>query len=425
MLRLSPLLLASLLVLVLGAPARAADCTKTSTGLVPLIDLGAGLYQGVAGGLYPGGVNARPAAHEAAGLAIAQGIVPLDTLGQPDPNGRVVLISIGMSNATQEFRRFVQKSDADALRLPTTRVIDCALGGQAANVIDDPAVPYWDSVATRLRGRGSSPLQAQVAWIKEADAGPTGTFAVSSETLAVHLARVVGILKNKFPNVKLAYFTSRIYAGYATTMLNPEPYAYESGFAVRRVIERQLAADPALNFDPGAGPVTAPWLAWGPYLWADGLSPRSDGLTWDCAEFATDGTHPAAAAQNKVADSLLAFFRWDATTAPWYRVPGELDAGPRLPSNTLEVLASPNPSSHGTVFRVTAPAGRTWTLELFDASGRRLLSKRGIGRGGVEQVQWDGRSHRGGTVAAGTYWVHLRTAELRVSRLISRLHGPD
>jgi hypothetical protein len=138
-----------------------------------------------------------PALTEAAGLAIAQGLVPLDTLGQPDPvNGRVVLISIGMSNATQEFRRFVLLSDADALRRSTTRVIDCAVGGQAANVIDDPAVPYWDSVATRLRGRGSSPLQAQVAWIKQADFGPTGSFAVSSESLAVHLARIVRILRS-------------------------------------------------------------------------------------------------------------------------------------------------------------------------------------------------------------------------------------
>src|SRR5262245_17819612 len=187
--RISPFLAA---LLLLARPAVAADCTVTSTGRVPLNDLGAGLYLGVMGGLYPGGVNARPAAHEAAGLTIANAIVPLDTLGMPDAvNGRVVLISIGMSNATQEFRRFVVKSDADPLRRTTTRVIDCAIGGQAANVIDDPAVSYWDSVATRLRGRGSSPLQVQVAWIKEADAGPTGSFAVSSESLAVHLARIV------------------------------------------------------------------------------------------------------------------------------------------------------------------------------------------------------------------------------------------
>jgi hypothetical protein len=413
------------LTLAVASRGHAADCTRTSTGLVPLNDLGAALYQGVPGGLYPGGGNQRPAAHDAAGRAIALGLVPLDTLGQPDAvNGRVVLISIGMSNATQEFRRFVQKSDLDPLRLPKTRVIDCAVGGQAANVIDDPAVPYWDSVATRLRGRGSSPLQAQVAWIKEADAGPTGTFAVSSETLAVHLARVVNILKAKFPNVKLAYFTSRIYAGYATTMLNPEPYAYESGFAVRRVIERQLAGDPALNHDPNAGPVTAPWLAWGPYLWADGLTARSDGLTWDCAEFVADGTHPSTAGQLKVADSLLAFFRWDETTAPWYRVPGELDAGLSPASAGLALSAAPNPATHATMFTLTTPRGATWRLEVVDASGRRVHTAAGVGTGAPDRVAWDGRA-RGGAAPPGAYWVRLDAAGRRVGTLLIRLAGRD
>ncbi len=409
-------------LLCAGGPALAADCTRTSVGLVPLTDLGAGLYQGVPGGLYPGGVNGRPAAHDAAGRALAQALVPLDTLGQPDlVNGRVVLVSIGMSNATQEFRRFVQKSDVDPLRLPSTRVIDCALGGQAANVIDDPNVPYWDSVATRLRGRGSSPLQAQVAWIKEADAGPSGTFEASSETLAVHLARVVAILKSKFPNVKLAYFTSRIYAGYATTALNPEPYAYESAFAVRRVIERQLAGDLALNFDANAGPVTAPWLAWGPYLWADGLTPRSDGLTWACAEFAADGTHPAVAAQNKVADSLLAFFRWDLTTAPWYRVPGELAVGPRDPNAGVALAAAPNPSRAGAVFTLRVAAGTPWRLTVLDAAGRRVHEAAGAGTGAVQQIDWDGRRARGGPATPGSYWVQLcagtERAVLRLVRL--------
>jgi hypothetical protein len=415
------------LLLALALPfapiVRASDCTRTSVGFVPLNDLGTGLYLGVPGGLYPGGVNVRPPAHEAAGLAIAQGIVPLDTLGQPDlANGRVVLISIGMSNATQEFRRFVQKSDADALRLPKTRVIDCAVGGQAANVIDDPNAAYWDSVATRLRGRGASPLQAQVAWIKEADAGPTGSFAASSETLAVHLANLIAIAKSKLPNLKLAYFTSRIYAGYATTTLNPEPYAYESGFAVRRVIERQLNGDPALNHDPNAGAVRAPWLAWGPYLWADGLTPRSDGLTWDCAEFNTDGTHPATAAQLKVADSLLAFFRWDATTAPWYRVPGELAVIP-APGPDLALAASPNPSAHGTVFTLTTPRGEAWRLEVVDATGRRVHSASGTGSGAPERVAWSGVTPEGGRAPAGVYLARLIAAGRRTGMRFVRLGG--
>ena len=55
------------------------------------------------------------------------------------------------------------------------------------------------------------------------------------------------------PNVKLAYLSSRTYGGYATTPLNPEPYAYESGFSVKWLIEGQLKGEAALNYDPGEG----------------------------------------------------------------------------------------------------------------------------------------------------------------------------
>src|SRR5206468_5538026 len=90
-----------LAMLAWTAPAFAGgNCARESTGMVPLIDLGTGSYKGAEGGLYPDGSNHRPLDHNAAGVAIAQSISRLDTLGQPDPlHGRVVLISIGMSNA--------------------------------------------------------------------------------------------------------------------------------------------------------------------------------------------------------------------------------------------------------------------------------------------------------------------------------------
>ena len=62
----------SLLALAIAPPtARASNCAGTSTGMIPVNDLGPGFYKGVQGGLYPGGSNLRPATHEAAGVAIA------------------------------------------------------------------------------------------------------------------------------------------------------------------------------------------------------------------------------------------------------------------------------------------------------------------------------------------------------------------
>ena len=43
-------------------------------------------------------------------------------------------------------------------------------------------------------------------------------------------------------------------------------------------MERQIKGDPELNFDPNKGAAKAPWLSWGPYLWANGTTPRQDGF---------------------------------------------------------------------------------------------------------------------------------------------------
>lgn len=408
---------AAALLHALAGPAGAANCAGTSTGLVALTDLGAGTYRGFPGGLYPGGANGRPASHDQAGVALAQAIVPLDTLGAPGQAGsRIVLISIGMSNATQEFQAFVPRAMSAPDRNPRLVVIDCAVGGQSADRIRTASAAYWDSVATRLRGHGSSPAQAQVAWIKEADASPTGGFPAATDTLRENLGAVVRILKARCPNLKLVFFTSRIYAGYATSALNPEPYAYESGFAVKWLIEEQLAGVDSLNFDPAAGPVVAPWLAWGPYLWADGLAGRADGLTWPCASFASDGTHPAAAARALVADSLLAFFRSDPAATPWFLAPvvgiapGSQGAGVRLELGV-------NPVIDRVDARVLVPGGIAWHLDLIDIRGRRVCElARGLGRGSPELVRSRIAPARGDRVPPGVYRLRLASDRTSTSR---------
>ena len=415
------------MLIALGQPfsaAEAANCANTSVSLVPLTDLGSGLYQGNAGGLYENGSNARPAAHNAAGLAIANSIVPLDTLGNPDPDhGRIVLISIGMSNATQEFSAFVPKAMSDPARHPRLLVIDCAQGGQSADRINVPDAAYWDAVSARLRAAGSAPRQAQVAWIKEANAGPTGGFLTSAEALQRNLAAVVRIIKQKLPNVRLAYLTSRIYAGYANTSLNPEPYAYESGFAVKWLIEEQISGEDSLNFDPGAGAAEAPWLSWGPYLWADGLSPRSDGLIWKCEDFAADGTHPSTSGRNLVADSLLAFFKRDETTVPWFVNPGTTAVPTRLLGD-LRIVLAPNPGRGAVGITYGTHEGAPWKLDILDLSGRRIRDlDRGLGNGGVLIRWWDGRDNTGARARAGIYWVRLTSGSQQIARRLALLES--
>ena len=103
-------------------------------------------------------------------------------------------------------------------------------------------------------------MQVQVVWIKETDPTPReGSFPAYIRALESELVKIVGVLPGRFPNVRLAYLSSRTYGGWAKPRPNgvppgnSEPYSYETGFAVKWLIQRQLQGDPALSFDSAQG----------------------------------------------------------------------------------------------------------------------------------------------------------------------------
>lgn len=301
-------------------PLPLVGCGQTSVGLVPLTDLGAELYMGQPGGLYPDRQNTPPAAHLAAGLAQAQAIQPRAADGSPDPAGKIGLISVGMSNTAAEFSTFVRLANADPVKNEAVVVVNGAQGGWASNkLVSSGSAAYWQVLDERLAENGLTPAQVQVVWLKEARSGiKNEPFPQEPQVLQGQLQTIVQEIQVRYPNVKLVYLSSRIYGGYATGPLNPEPVAYHAGFAVKWLIAAQINGAPQLNYDPARGDVAAPWLGWGPYLWADGLTPRRDGLTWACDEFADDGTHPGEPARDKVAAMLLDFFKTDETAKVWF-----------------------------------------------------------------------------------------------------------
>jgi hypothetical protein len=306
-----------------GGPAARIQPKVDTSKLKPLTEMGTGDYHGFKGGLYPGGKNERPAAHEAAGLALAKQVQPLDADGKPSADGKIVLLSVGMSNTTQEFSTFKRLADADLDKNPKLVIVDGAQGGMSANRILDAddngsGTRFWTTVDRRLDNAGVGRKQVQVAWIKQADPGPRQGFPQYAQTLQGELRQIVQLMHRRFPSLKLVYLSSRTYGGYARTPLNPEPYAYESGFSVRWLIEEQLKGAPELAYEGKQGHVKAPWLSWGPYLWANGTSKRTDGFSYTESDFGSDGTHPSPSGQRKVADLLLVFFRTDSTTKPWF-----------------------------------------------------------------------------------------------------------
>jgi hypothetical protein len=302
-----------------GRPAAPAPWTQH---LTPLPELGTAKYKGEDGGLYGGGKNEPPVAHAAAAKQAASQIQPLDAEGKPAKDGKIGVLSVGMSNTTMEYSRFKQLADADPAKSARVVIVDGAQGGRTATVWAKPDSGTWEEADNRLRRAGVSPQQVQVVWLKQAEAGPgyLGDFPKHAQVLKEHNVTILNLLKQRFPNLRIAYLSSRIYAGYATTGLNPEPYSYEGAFAVRWIIQDQIAGKPELNHDPAKGAVNSPLVLWGPYLWGDGMTPRkSDGVVWEKGDLTdNDGTHPSQTGREKVAKQLLTFFKNDPTARGWF-----------------------------------------------------------------------------------------------------------
>ena len=275
-----------------------ADCSLTSTGLVPLTDMGKRKYRGYRGGLYPSGVNRPTRAYLRKGTDAAKRIRPID--------GKVVLLSIGMSNASVEFAAFKRAADRDPQKNSSLVLVDGAQDGFDSRRARSQVV-FWENIDKRLADAGVAPEQVQAVWLKESVAGEQRRFPKDARGLQADLRAILRIMRVRYPNVKLVYLSSRTYGGYAITGLNPEPAAYDSAYAVRGIIQERMR-----------GKIKGPLLFWGPYLWTDGMAGRNDGLVWSCDDVEADGTHPSRSGIQKVVNMLTTFFKTDPTAKRWY-----------------------------------------------------------------------------------------------------------
>jgi hypothetical protein len=291
---------------------------QATTGLKPLTEMTAeDRYKGEDGGLYGHGKNEPPQTHQLAAAEALKKITPLDAQGKASKDGKIVFISLGMSNTFGEFRMFKEIADRDPAKSPQVLIVNCAIGGAGVSSWAKARSGTWQQVDDRLKEAGITREQVQLAWIKHAEPGPSPDAEVLqyAKQVSKDIGSSIAITRATFPNLRVAYLSSRIYGGYNTAgirRVNPEPFAYETAFAVRWVIEDQIKGE---KTGKNLGPV----LLWGPYLWADGITPRkSDGLTWERKDLSEDGVHPSPKGGEKVANMLLNFFKTDSGAKTWF-----------------------------------------------------------------------------------------------------------
>ena len=300
-----------------------SNIPNTTSPLIPITDLGTGSYQGSMAGLYPNGSNSRPSSFDAAGIAIAQSIQPLDANGNPDPvNGKIGLMSVGMSALFDTWLTFTTDFHGDATVNPKVVLVPGAqpraYASNFANINDG----FWNPIFQNfLPESGITAAQVQVVYIKDIDPTPSGIFPADMAKLQSEYESIAQNVHTKFPNVKLAYYGGSVYTGYSNGLSNidSEPWAYESAFAVKWAIQDQINGKTALNWDSTKGVVKAPWMSWGAYAWANGLLARNDGMTWACPDIKYDGFHPSDPyGREKETNLMINFFKSDATTTPWF-----------------------------------------------------------------------------------------------------------
>jgi hypothetical protein len=302
------------------------DCTNTSVGFKPRIDMQATDYypnaehpDKVNGGLYGEGDNTPPQSHWQKAKAANAAITPRLADGTPAADGKIGLISLGMSNTSSEFYTFQTLIQDSPLKAPAVIAVNGAQASMTANWWAYPTESRdpWINFNQQIQNAGLTASQIQVVWMKLTEMGPkpgADDFPVFAYRLRDEMAVIARRLKQDYPNVQIVYLSSRIYAGYSLSPQSPEPFAYEGGFSNRWLIEDQLNGGPLT----GVTYANAPVLLWGPYLWADGLTPNSEGLTWECTDYTDDAVHPSKSGNLKVSQKLLTFFSTDPLAGQWF-----------------------------------------------------------------------------------------------------------
>jgi hypothetical protein len=337
---------------ILGIAALASAACLGSTGIVtppvdstmvPLNELVSGNYFGFAGGLYAGS-DLVPALHATEGAARASAIAPRDAAGTLDAGGKYILLGLGPTNAALEFcsasgytpcdsASFIGQAANDPnVNHTTLAIVNGARPNQFADAWQTPAGENYDWVRDSiLVPAGLSEKQVEVVWLNMYDTGPTASLpAPDADALILlgEMGNVARALKVRYPNLTMLFLSSRIWGGYAVTTVSPEPYAYESGFAAKWLIQSQInEMTMGLPPDSTTGDLSyatvAPWIAWGPYMWAYGNQARSDGVEWFPLDFQqNDGTEPSEAGVLKVGQLLLGFFEQDPRAACWFTTSG-------------------------------------------------------------------------------------------------------
>lgn len=260
-------------------------------------------------GLYSNHSQVMPSAHKTEGLAWANTIEVRDLAGNPNASGRVVFLGLGGSDVSEMFcteaddnppifaggnpvctprslSGRVQLSESDFVEPMLTKIVNGAYPNQYAGDFSQEDEPVfggvngnYDRIRDRVLGGYINPLsenQVQALYIQLANESPVASLPdrhADAVELMVRLGNVLRLARERYPNLRVALLSGRPYSPAGVAHAPNEPFAYETGLAVKWLIQAQVEqmANDGTVVDTRAGDLdyeagAAPWIAWGPYL---------------------------------------------------------------------------------------------------------------------------------------------------------------
>ena len=347
-----------LLSLISIAASAQKNTSGTVAGVPAVTDDPSYVYKGLSFGQYDDlttglGTNTPPSAHDAWGQSIAASIKPI--------NGSTVGLLIGLSNAvlfgTQLPTNFVNQTNtlrSEGIVNSSFHVVCGARGSTPSSEWENNDYKAYTDANIQLKTAGFQTSQVQILFIENGDPNqPPNALLHTATSLAppaphipplstdadywnliYNMGNQIRYLRTQYPNVQQVFLHARIYAGYAVwTASNPEPYALEQSLAIKYLVMAQALQEENGTIDPVAGDLltNCPWIGWGYYMWANGATPRNDGLTWLESDYQTTGgsayVHPSATgvAQqvNWPVNGATAFYLASPYSASWYAAPAK------------------------------------------------------------------------------------------------------
>lgn len=391
------------------------NCENTSTGLIPLVDLTGGTYEGYAGGLYPDNSNSIPVVHLDSGIARANRFMPLNWNGDVDTvYGKVGLLALGNVNAQKSFNRFYSDFSDAGYFDSCVRLINGCLDAYDLRDMINPAIDsYWKDVFDEIQAEGLKKKQIQAVWVMAPSFDDTVTSTTAYiDSIASAYVQLARAIKTELPNVQLLFISGMPYGGYVDTLsfhagAVSEPANYLMDFAIKEAISAQINGDTLLQCYGDSA--VAPWMCWGPNLWADGETLRAyDNLRWICPDdfdAEEDGSILVGSGLSKISSRLFDYFTTSPLTTPWiFGLPYDCFTEVDTSSESIDTAVIPegevlwivtNPVRGAIKFSIDLETNDKAQVYVFDIEGREITEGvfNKIEPGRVFSIRLDTQAH--------------------------------